>query len=74
VNPEHINCFKSIGRVLGLAVFHHRFLTFVPGFYRTVFNKKVNLKDLEAVDYELYKGLTWMSCVLIVVVVVVVFD
>ncbi len=38
-----------------------------------VLNKKVNLKDLEAIDYELYKGLTWMLSVLIVVVVVVVF-
>jgi E3 ubiquitin-protein ligase NEDD4 len=67
VNPEHLDYFKFIGRVLGLAVFHHRFLDayFVPGFYKMVLNKKVNLKDLEAVDYELYKGLTWMLCVLI---------
>jgi len=26
VNPEHLDYFKFIGRVLGLAVFHHRFL------------------------------------------------
>jgi E3 ubiquitin-protein ligase NEDD4 len=65
VNPEHLDYFKFIGRVLGLAVFHHRFLDayFVPGFYKMVLGKKVNLKDLEAVDYELYKGLTWMLCV-----------
>ncbi len=70
VNPEHLDYFKFIGRVLGLAVFHHRFLDayFVPGFYKMVLGKKVNIKDLEAVDYELYKGLTWMLCVLIVVV------
>ncbi|KAH9954579.1 hypothetical protein BC827DRAFT_1379414 [Russula dissimulans] len=62
VNPEHLDYFKFIGRVLGLAIFHHRFLDayFVPGFYKMVLGKKVNLKDLEAVDYELYKGLTWM--------------
>ncbi|KAF8469823.1 HECT-domain-containing protein [Russula ochroleuca] len=62
VNPEHLDYFKFIGRVLGLAVFHHRFLDayFVPGFYKVVLGKRVNLKDLEAVDYELYKGLTWM--------------
>jgi E3 ubiquitin-protein ligase NEDD4 len=65
VNPEHLDYFKFIGRVLGLAVFHHRFLDayFVPGFYKVVLGKRVNLKDLEAVDYELYKGLTWMLCV-----------
>jgi len=72
VNPEHLNYFKFIGRVLGLAVSHHRFLNtyFVPGFYKMVLNKKVNLKGLEAVDYRLYKDLTWMLCVLIVVVMV----
>ena len=25
--------------------------------------KKVNLEDLEAVDYELYEGFTWTLCV-----------
>jgi E3 ubiquitin-protein ligase NEDD4 len=36
VNPEHLDYFKFIGRVLGLAVFHHRFLDayFVPGSIR----------------------------------------
>ena len=36
---------------------------FVPAFYDTVLNKTVNLKDLEAVDYELYEGPTWTLCV-----------
>ena len=35
-----------------------------------VLKKKANLKDFEAVEHELYEGLTWMSCVLLVVVVV----
>jgi E3 ubiquitin-protein ligase NEDD4 len=63
VNPEHLDFFKLIGRVLSLAVFHHRFLNAysVPGL---VLNKKVNMNDLESVDYELYKGLTWVLCVL----------
>ena len=74
VNAEHLDYFKFIGRVLGLAIFHNRFLDayFVPGFYKVVLEKKVNLKDLEAVDGELYKSLTWMLCVLIVVVVFVI--
>ena len=64
VNPEHLVYFKFIGRVVGLTVFHNRFLdaNFTPGFYMMVLNK-VNLKDLEAVDYEMYMGLTWMLCV-----------
>ncbi|KAN0132225.1 hypothetical protein V8E53_009991 [Lactarius tabidus] len=62
VNPAHLDYFKFIGRVLGLAVFHRCFLNayFAPGFYKMVLNKKVHLKDLGAVDYELYKGLVWM--------------
>ncbi|KAI0030488.1 hypothetical protein K488DRAFT_54121, partial [Vararia minispora EC-137] len=62
INPEHLDYFKFIGRCLGLAIFHHRFLDayFVPSIYKMILGKKVNLKDLEAVDYELYKGLTWM--------------
>jgi hypothetical protein len=66
VNPAHLDYFKFIGRVLGLAVFHRCFLdaNFTLGFYKMVLNKAVHLKDLEAVDCELYKGLTWMLCVL----------
>ncbi|KAI0319606.1 hypothetical protein OF83DRAFT_1281822 [Amylostereum chailletii] len=62
VNPEHLDYFKFIGRCLGLAIFHHRFLDayFVPSMYKMILGKRVNIKDLEAVDYELYKGLTWM--------------
>ena len=65
VNPDHLVYFRFIGRVLGLAVFHHRFLdaNFGPGFYKMVLNKKMYLKDLKSIDYELYKGLTWMLCV-----------
>ncbi|VDB98127.1 unnamed protein product [Peniophora sp. CBMAI 1063] len=62
INPEHLDYFKFIGRCLGLAIFHHRFLDayFVPSIYKMILGKKVTLKDLEAVDYELFKGLTWM--------------
>ena len=65
VNPRHLEYFKFIGRVFGLAVCHRRFIhaSFVPAFYKMILARRLNLKDLEAVDYELYKGLTWMLCV-----------
>ena len=52
-----LNYFKFVGR---LVVFHHRLLDayFAPGVYKMAFNKKVNLKDLEAFNYELHKGHT----------------
>jgi len=34
----------------------------VPDFSKIVLNKKVDLKDLETGNYELYKGLTWRLC------------
>ena len=37
MNPEHLDYFKFIVRVLGLAVFHRLFdAYFVPGFYKMV--------------------------------------
>ncbi|CCA69820.1 related to RSP5-Hect domain E3 ubiquitin-protein ligase [Serendipita indica DSM 11827] len=62
VNPEHLNYFKFIGRCLGLGIFHRRFLDayFVVSFYKMILHKKVSLSDLESVDAELHRGMTWM--------------
>ncbi|KAI1788459.1 ubiquitin-protein ligase [Ganoderma leucocontextum] len=62
VNPEHLNYFKFIGRCLGLGIFHRRFLDayFVTAFYKMILRKKVTIADLESVDAELHRGLTWM--------------
>lgn len=62
VNPEHLNYFKFIGRVLGLGIFHRRFLDayFIVSFYKMILHKKITLADLESVDAELHRGLSWM--------------
>jgi len=62
VNPEHLNYFKFIGRCLGLGIFHRRFLDayFIVSFYKMILKKKVTLGDLESVDAELHRGMTWM--------------
>jgi E3 ubiquitin-protein ligase NEDD4 len=62
VNPDHLSYFKFIGRCLGLAIFHRRFLDayFVPSFYKMILNKHMSLADLESVDAELYRSLNWM--------------
>ena len=62
VNPEHLNYFKFIGRCLGLGIFHRRFLDayFIVAFYKMILKKKVVIADLESVDAELHRGLTWM--------------
>ena len=37
---------------------------FVTAFYKMILRKKVTLADLESVDAELHRGLTWMLYVL----------
>lgn len=61
INPEHLNYFKFIGRVVGLAVFHRRFLDafFIGAFYKMMLRKKVVVEDMEGVDAEFYKSLEW---------------
>lgn len=65
VNPEHLNYFKFIGRVLALAIFHRRFLDayFITSFYKMILKKKIALADMESVDAEIFRSLTWMLCV-----------
>ncbi|KAI9105930.1 hypothetical protein DFS34DRAFT_601472 [Phlyctochytrium arcticum] len=62
VNPEHLNYFKFIGRVAGLAIFHQRFLDafFITAFYKMVLKKKIVIKDMESVDAEHWRSLQWM--------------
>lgn len=62
INPEHLNYFKFVGRVVGLAVFHRRFLDafFVGAMYKMMLRKKIILQDLESVDSEMFKSLVWM--------------
>ncbi|ODQ65142.1 HECT-domain-containing protein [Nadsonia fulvescens var. elongata DSM 6958] len=62
INPEHLNYFKFIGRIVGLAVFHRRFLDafFIGAFYKMMLNKRVFLDDMEGVDHDYHRNLNWM--------------
>jgi E3 ubiquitin-protein ligase NEDD4 len=61
INPEHLNYFHFIGRVIGLAIFHQRFLDafFISAFYKMILGKKVNVHDMESVDADFYRSLIW---------------
>ena len=61
INPEHLGYFKFIGRVVGLAIFHRRFLDafFIGAFYKMILKKKVALFDMEGVDAEFHRTLSW---------------
>ncbi|CAO1626902.1 unnamed protein product [Sympodiomycopsis kandeliae] len=62
INPEHLNYFKFIGRILGLAIFHRRFLDayFIVSFYKMILKKKITLSDLESVDADYHRSLHWI--------------
>ncbi|KAI1081131.1 HECT-domain-containing protein [Whalleya microplaca] len=62
INPEHLNYFKFIGRVVGLAIFHRRFLDafFIGALYKMILGKPVNLADMEGVDADFHRSLQWM--------------
>jgi E3 ubiquitin-protein ligase NEDD4 len=62
INPEHLNYFKFIGRVVGLAIFHRRFLDafFIGALYKMMLNKAVSLSDMEGVDADFHRSLQWM--------------
>jgi E3 ubiquitin-protein ligase NEDD4 len=62
INAEHLNYFKFIGRVVGLAIFHRRFLDafFIGALYKMILKKKVSLADMEGVDMTFHKSLTYI--------------
>ncbi|XP_046391543.1 E3 ubiquitin-protein ligase SMURF1-like isoform X2 [Ischnura elegans] len=62
VNPEHLSYFHFVGRVMGIAVFHGHHIDggFTTPFYKMILNKPINLGDIEGVDPELHRSLTWM--------------
>ena len=62
INPEHLNYFQFVGRVMGLAIFHQRFLDafFIPPLYKMMVNKKVTVHDMESVDADYHRSLVWM--------------
>ncbi|KAJ3194084.1 hypothetical protein HK101_003549 [Irineochytrium annulatum] len=62
INPEHLNYFKFIGRVVGLGIFHQRFLDafFISAFYKTILKRKISLRDMESVDAQQYRSLQWI--------------
>lgn len=62
VNPDHLSYFHFVGRTLGIAVFHGHCLDggFTTPFYKQLLNKPITLSDIEGVDPELHRSLTWM--------------
>ncbi|XP_055636023.1 E3 ubiquitin-protein ligase Nedd-4-like isoform X1 [Toxorhynchites rutilus septentrionalis] len=62
-NEEHLNYFKFIGRIAGMAVYHGKLLDafFIRPFYKMMLQKQIELRDMEAVDTEYYNSLLYIK-------------
>jgi len=63
INPEHLNYFKFIGRIIGLAIFHKQNLSvkFTYLFYKKLLNKPLEFSDLKFIDPDVYKNIKWLQ-------------
>ncbi|XP_031561093.1 E3 ubiquitin-protein ligase NEDD4-like isoform X1 [Actinia tenebrosa] len=61
-NEDHLNYFKFIGRVAGMAVYHGKLLDafFIRPFYKMMLGKAITLIDMESVDSEYFNSLNWI--------------
>ncbi|KAJ2908295.1 E3 ubiquitin-protein ligase tom1, partial [Coemansia aciculifera] len=62
VNPDHLQYFKFVGRIIGKAIVDQRVLDayFTRSFYKHILGRKVDYRDMEAIDPSYYKSLEWI--------------
>lgn len=55
-NPEHLNYFKFLGRLLGVAILQNQVVPafFTKIFYKTLLNKPTHYSDLKEINPDLY--------------------
>jgi len=66
INPEHLNYFKFIGCIMGLAILHKQYLSvnFTFLFYKKLLNKTLDFSDMKFIDPEIYKNIRWLLYVM----------
>lgn len=62
INPDHLQYFAFIGRIIGKAIYESRLLDcyFTRSFYKHILSIPVDFKDLETIDPEFFKSLSWI--------------
>lgn len=62
INPEHLQFFKFIGRMIGKALYENRVLDchFSRAVYKRILDKAVSMKDMETIDLDYTKGMEWI--------------
>jgi len=59
VEPNHLQYFRFIGRIIGLAIFNKQYLpiSFTLLTYKKILNKPFEFSDLELLDPQLFQNL-----------------
>ncbi|KAI3378499.1 hypothetical protein SNEBB_008586 [Seison nebaliae] len=62
LNEHHLRYFHFAGRIAAMAVYHNRLLDvyFIRPFYKMMLNSPITLEDMEQVDENYFKSLTWL--------------
>jgi len=63
VEPNYLQYYRFIGRVIGLAILNkqHIPISFIFLIYKRLLNKPLVFSDLEYVDSELYRNLQYLK-------------
>ncbi|GJN88818.1 hypothetical protein Rhopal_001789-T1 [Rhodotorula paludigena] len=63
INEDHLAYFQFIGRCVGLAIFHRRYLDahFTSSIYKTLLDREIGLDDMASVDMQMWQSLAWMA-------------
>lgn len=63
VNPDHLEYFRFIGRVVAMALYHSKFIDrgFSQPFYKIMLGKRLTINDMESIDNEFYQSLLWIK-------------
>lgn len=61
--PNFKQYFTFVGRIIGLALFHAKFLdcSFSNIFYKKILNQPCILEDIQQIDVEFYNSIKWIS-------------
>ncbi|GMS94105.1 hypothetical protein PENTCL1PPCAC_16280 [Pristionchus entomophagus] len=62
INPEHLDYFKFVGRIIAKAIHDNKLLDcyFTRAFYKHILNLPVKYQDLESEDPEFYKSFDYL--------------
>jgi E3 ubiquitin-protein ligase HUWE1 len=62
INPDHLRFFKFVGRFIAKALHDGYMLDayFTRAFYKHILGQPLSIQDMEDIDPEYYKNLTWI--------------